>query len=515
MSSNKFFHSLSKGYSARSEYGSKCRKWKPEKIGNDDFHEALLDADIEGFIESIIEENRTPVQNETVERTSAERVSSSAEKKSIGMQEMENCMLQSSITRKVYGRLCIWNNECYVQLSPTSFAKAVRGVLPQDMQNKISRFSIFNDAYRYMHANNELDDRFSEQCVEETKLMICCKNGVFNAGTGKLSPHDPNYPVYFCIDAEYDSSDKDTSVMDDLIDKATGNDKAVKRLFYEVLGYIISQNASVKKFFVFGTAPDSGKSVIGEFIGKLLGEDNISTIELHNMSKPFASGTISLKVLNYNMDLPAKPIDEQAVQKLKQWTGDPRVNSEIKFVQDETVYHHCKLLFATNHPIKLKSDDDAFFNRLVLIPFVRSVSEEDKDYELGKKLWQSRNAIVTKAAKAYKGLCDNNFVFTQSIMAQNMIESWRNRPADYLLSRFIDDRCIIDIGNTAIFTPTEELFRAFQEYWTSQGQEVRDEDKYMFSRRLHEGTRLEPHKKRVKGYPSPVNGYYGIALKDE
>ena len=130
--------------------------------------------------------------------------------------------------------------------------------------------------------------------------------------------------------------------MDNLIDKATGNDKSAKKLFYEVLGCIISQNASIKKFFVFATTPDSGKSIIGEFIGRLIGDNNTSNIELHKLGEKFVSGTISNKVLNFNMDLQPSPITLESAQKLKQWTGDAKTNSECKYIQGESVYHHCK-----------------------------------------------------------------------------------------------------------------------------------------------------------------------------
>lgn len=507
MSLNDFFDTMLYSYDTQIEYRSGYREWEPS---NDDIYIDESSIIIENIVEEMFPENE---DNMAIGITGSNDTWKNSDK-ALRMQDLERCILEMLIVVNDRGSLRVWNGSAYLVMTPETFAKEVRKVLPEYLQDKIPSYKSFIETFQYMKANDNLADVFSEECIEETKKMISLRNGVAIADEKGLMKHNPNYPIYFTVDAEYTSHDKDTSVMDNLIDKASGNDNSAKKLFYEVLGYIISQNSSAKKFFVFATAPDSGKSVIGEFIGRLIGDSNISNVELHNLGEKFVSGTISGKVLNYNMDLQASPITPEAAQKLKQWTGDPMTNSENKHVQGESVYHHCKFLFATNHPIRLKQDDDAFYNRLVLIPFVYSVEECDKDHDLCKKLWNARHAIVTKAVKAYRRLCENNFVFTKCCQADDMIDSWRNRPADYRIRQFVDKMCVINREDTTMFTPTEELFRAYQKFWIGKGYEVADDEKIAFSKQLHEGARIEAKKKRHSGYTSPVNGYCGIKLKD-
>lgn len=508
MSLNDFFRPMEYGYNTRQEYCSTYKKWNPPQ------KEVFMDT-ISMYMEDLSE--KTDLNKETEKQLKSDQsheMKKNLDTKVLRMQDLERCALEMLTVVNDRGSLRVWNGSTYVVLTPETFAREIRKVLPEYLQDKIPSYKSFVETFQYMKANDKLTDVFSEESIEETKKMISLKNGVAVADEKGLRNHSPKYPIYFTVDAEYSLYDKDTSVMDSLIDKATDNDKSARKLFYEVLGYLISQNASIKKFFVFATAPDSGKSIIGEFIGRLLGDNNTSNIELHKLGEKFVSGTISNKVLNFNMDLQASPITPEAAQKLKQWTGDAKTNSECKYVQGESVYHHCKFLFATNHPIKLKQDDDAFYNRLVLIPFLYSVEECDKDFELSKKLWNSRNAIVTKAVKAYRRLYENNFVFTQCRLAEDMIDSWRNRPVDYRIGLFVDKMCVINRDEISIFTPTEELFRAYQQFWKAKGYEVADDEKILFSKQLHEGTKLELKKKRHSGYKSPVNGYCGIKLKD-
>ena len=436
MNSNKFFRTMAYGRDTRHEYRGHCGKWEPtnEEVFIDEHSIFLSDFDEET--------NLKLGQDKQLRIAPSVDIWKDSDIKTMRMQELEKFALDMLTIVNDRGSLRGWNGSAYPILTPVTFAKEVRKVFPEYLQDKIPSYKSFAEAFQYMKANDSLVDAFSEEKVEKAKKMISLKNGVVAADEKGLLRHSREYPIYFTVDAEYTLSDRDASVMDDLIDRASGNDKSVKKLFYEVLGYIISQNSTAKKFFVFATAPDSGKSIIGEFIGRLIGDENTSNVELHNLGDKFVSGTISNKVLNYNMDLKASPITPEVAQKLKQWTGDSKTDSECKYVQGESVYHHCKFLFATNHPIRLKEDDDAFYNRLVLVPFIYSVDECDKDHNLSKKLWDARHAIVTKAVKAYRRLYENNFVFTQCRLAEDMIDSWRNRPSDYRIRSFVDISCI-------------------------------------------------------------------------
>lgn len=266
---------------------------------------------------------------------------------------------------------------------------------------------------------------------------------------------------------------------------------------------------------MLGTAPDSGKSIIGEFLGKLLGAENVSTISLDNFGGRFALGTINQKVLNYNMDLSAVELDTSVVQRLKQLTGDARIDCEEKYVQGRTVTHHCKFLFATNHPIRLKQDDEAFYRRLVLIPFSYSVDEYEKDYDLQEKIWEERDAIATKAAHEYRKLLRHNFIFEKSDVAESIVNEWRSAGESELIKQFFSQYFEYDPNAYEQFMPTDILFQKYKEFCGNNGKVVLEVDKPQFSKRIRSIFKLTSSKKRVKGYSSPVNGYVGIYAKGE
>lgn len=434
----------------------------------------------------------------------------------IRMQEIEEIIMENAVFRNIDGNLCVWNGRFYKQLSVTSFAQEVRKLMPQAQQNRISRFSRFKEAYDYMLANEKIKQKFTSSAMSAAKHMIVFKNGMYEAEENELIPSTPKYPVLFDINANYvEEKHIQTPYMDSIINQATNGDQEVLKRFYQCLGYICAQGNEAKKFFVFGTAPDSGKSIIGEFLGKLLGADHVSSISLNSLGGRFALGTINQKVLNYNMDLPAAELDTGVVQKLKQLTGDARIDCEEKYVQGRTVKHHCKFLFATNHPIRLRQEDDAFYRRLLLIPFISSVEDSDKDYHLAERIWEERDAIATKAAHAYRKLYQNNYMFEESQLADSMLDEWRCTGENAMMKQFFNYYFEVDQDDHAAFMPTDLIFKAYQEYCSKNGENILESDKPFFSKKFRNVFPFQSAKRRVAGYNSPVNGYLGIRLREQ
>lgn len=435
--------------------------------------------------------------------------------KELRMQEIEELILQNATVRKIGETLCIWNGSYYQRMNVDSFVKEARKLIPKKMQKQISCFNKLPEGYKYMMANDDLAGKFKAKDIAAAKHMIVFRNGIYNAKENMFISSNPRYPVLFKVDAEYlDDAKVDTPCMDSVINQATGNDKDVLKRFYQGLGYIYSQGAEAKKFLVFGIAPDSGKSIIGEFIARTIGENNVSAISLNDFGVRFKLGNITRMALNYNMDLPAGTLDNKAVQQLKLLTGDAKIDCEEKNVQNRTAEHHCKFLFATNHPIRLKEEDEAFYRRLLLIPFIHSVNDEDRDYQLSEKLWEERHAIVTRAAHAYRELYNNNFIFQESSLADEMLNEWRETGNTKYLKDFFYQYCELVSEDEDAFVPTDALFKAFQKFCDEKGRHIFDKEKPQFSKQFRNTFGIPASKRRIEGYNSPVNGYIGIRLTE-
>ena len=168
---------------------------------------------------------------------------------------------------------------------------------------------------------------------------------------------------------------------------------------------------------MFAGASNTGKSVLGEFIQSLVGADCSLNLEkgAKSLAGKYALGDFPGKILAFCFELPDVPLDAESVAQIKQLTGDRNLlSSERKFCQRTQFTNQAKLLFCTNHPIRLsgEKDDTAFWNRLVLLPFENSVPVEKQDRDLLKKLQWERGWIIREALEAYRQLVQRNFQFT-------------------------------------------------------------------------------------------------------
>ena len=101
--------------------------------------------------------------------------------------------------------------------------------------------------------------------------------------------------------------------------------------------------------------------------------------------------------INISLDLPRERLDVSAVSKLKRITGGDGVEIQRKNQRSKKLHRRIKFLFASNFPLEIEGEDEAFFKRVVYLPFTHSIPDDEQDPNLEKKIWKERNEIVTKA----------------------------------------------------------------------------------------------------------------------
>ena len=70
--------------------------------------------------------------------------------------------------------------------------------------------------------------------------------------------------------------------------------------------------------------------------------------------------------------------------------GGDLITINEKYVPQFKYQNRGKFIFASNHPIQLAEDDEAFWERMVFLPFQYSVSKPEQDMDLLKKLLKEK-----------------------------------------------------------------------------------------------------------------------------
>ena len=306
-----------------------------------------------------------------------------------------------------------------------------------------------------------LDEVFYNK-LEIPETYVACTNGVFDVKTGKQVTLKSSDYLSFEINAEWNPklAFSDTPVFDKFIEDCADGDPSVANLLLKFLAYLLLPKNVCKHIFVLGTAGNSGKSIIGRLISRLITEDAISTVGIHDFGKNYGPSMIVGCALNLAMDIPAGALTRSANCMLKNVSGQDKIFLEKKYIQCFKYLPFCKMVFASNFPITLTEDDAAFWDRILILPFTRSIPRAERDIRLLDKLWEERDAIVNKLFIHARWLINNNFIFPDCRKSERMKAMWRGEPCTGL-AEFVETCCILDPDAQAF---SRDLYEAYQSW---------------------------------------------------
>lgn len=347
----------------------------------------------------------------------------------------------------------------------------------------------------------------------KSRELINLTDGVFDLRTGKIHPSSAHYMFTSCINIsrfEIENA-RSNGAFDRIIQSAFDNDINKRQLLLEVIGTILSPSLP-KKFYAFVGASNTGKSKLGEFIKSLVGDSCSLNLENGPLSlrDKFTLGEFPGKLLAFCFELQDVPLDAKTVAKIKQITGDGSLLSgEKKYGAKLQFVNQAKLLFCSNHPLRLTRglSDQAFWNRLVLLPFEHSIPESEQDPYLLEKLDAERGWIVRQAFDAYRDLAARHFEFTQVDIPAQYRPNAQGKSWQAHIEDFVNQACVIAPGNRVRI---EDLYVAYMEYCRVNN--VSPCDKQHFSAAF--GSFVPFSVKRCKMDGGNSRGFEGIALLD-
>lgn len=295
----------------------------------------------------------------------------------------------------------------------------------------------------------------AQEAQEPNTRFLCLDDGIYDIEEQTIREASPGwfFTSALPITIEDIRNPINHGVFDQFLENCTVGLPQVRQRLLEVIGALIS-NDMPRNFYVFQGRTSTGKSVAGDLIrSALLGESACLALNSPaQLRENHISGSMVDKKLLFCMDLPDGRFDPATVGILKQLTGDPNnMTANQKHVQQRSFKSHCKVLFSSNFSIRLRSgkQDEAFFDRMVSVPFFNTVPKSQRDINLLEKLKAERGYIFLLAMRALRDLRSNNFVFTE--IEQEIIDSScpvsanapLNEQQELALQQFVAQCCVI------------------------------------------------------------------------
>ena len=353
------------------------------------------------------------------------------------------------------------------------------------------------------------------ECSEfpENQHIIVFENGTLEVKSGFFRQNSPADLVNSALGISYDPDCKKMPYTKRFLKTiADGDDDLYERLL-QVIGYILSNDIRAKSFFYLEGVGDAGKSRFCDLIASFFpvsGSNKVARIALQDLGGKFALSNLVNAKLNISEDLPDAPLSPQTVSRIKMISDGDRLEAEAKYTQAFTFRPLCKLLFASNHPLRLKEYDAAFVNRVVYIPFTHPIPKEEQDPYILEKMRKELPALFNRAFASYKRLVANQYVWAGSDYFKPEIATTNSSISvdkEYVLRQFIESCCILDDNST---TATSELQEAYNLFCSKNSYSPVQGDR--FSRELF--AVLPDNILRVK-IGNQRRGFKGIQLKSE
>ena len=413
---------------------------------------------------------------ETIMRDDAFPSESFFEKGKFMHDRFADYLMRSDYIYRINGQLHIYKDGVYVPAQ----REIERAMLEHIPSLKTAQR---NEVLRYMGIRAEERDMADAR-------FIAFRNGVYDMGEERLLPFSPDLVITNQIPWDY-REDAYSEAVDRTLNKIACGDVKIRHLLEECIGFCMYRRNELSKFFILTGERNNGKSTFLEMVKTLLGEDNVSALDLEDMNERFAVASMVGKLANIGDDISDEFLHGKGVSMLKKVVSGNLVKAEFKG-QDAFFFNpYVKLLFSANDIPRTKDKTGAVLRRMVIIPFNARFTRDDPDYDpyIIYKL-RTQEAMEYLVQIGLDGLfdiiADNGF--TESEKVEEAIEEY-NEENNPIVS-FLKEAEIVDRF-------TRDCYREYQVFCSENGYTCYTLT--MFTRQIKQRLNVKVKKVRVGG----------------
>ena len=219
----------------------------------------------------------------------------------------------------------------------------------------------------------------SETAIADVNL-IAFNNGVLNVVTEEFTDFSPEFIITNKIPHNY-YPDASSDILDNVMNKLACGDEHVLSLLYQAVGYTFYRRNELRKSFFLLGEKRNGKSTFLDMVQTLLGEDNVSNLDLCEIGHEFKTAELTGRLANIGDDINDEYVSNTAIFK-KVVSGDV-ITVAKKGKNPYKLRSFAKFFFSANALPRIGrgKDSAAVIDRLVIIPFEAKFSKSDPDYD--------------------------------------------------------------------------------------------------------------------------------------
>ena len=246
----------------------------------------------------------------------------------------------------------------------------------EQTRTRLARYALASEARQRVEAMIEMAKTepgipITPEEFDADPCALNCENGILDLRTGELTPHRRDALCTMMTAAAYDPTAQ-LQEWDDFIANVTNGDPAVAQFLQTAAGASLSGELVERFFFVYGRKL-TGKTTFVSALGNALGSyamtaDFESFLHRERPGAP-RPDLARLRGARFVKSVEVGEGRRWAEGLLKQLTGGDTVTARFLFGREFEYVPQFTLWIVANDAPEVSSDDDAFWRRLLRVPF--------------------------------------------------------------------------------------------------------------------------------------------------
>lgn len=333
----------------------------------------------------------------------------------------------------------------------------------------------------------------AEEVTPSDARYIAFKNGVYDLVTDKVLPYSPEFVITNRIPWDY-IPDAQSELAEHTLNKLACDDPSIVALLQECIGYCFYRRNELGKAFILTGDKSNGKSTFLDVIKYMLGDENISALDLKELGDRFSTSMMFGKLANLGDDIGDDFLSGTQVSTFKKIVTGNRIKAERKGQDPFEFNPYIKMLFSANDIPRMKDKTGAVLRRLVIIPFNATFSVADPDFDpyIKYKLVEqgSIEYLIRVGIEGLRRVIQQNH-FTQSERVDREIKEYEeeNNP----IAGFIEDQGLDMIENQL----TADVYKRYQVFCADNS--LTPMSNIVFSKQINKRLGLTVKQRKISG----------------
>ena len=245
-------------------------------------------------------------------------------------------------------------------------------------------------------------------------------------------------------------------------------DTDTRRFFFEAVGYsLFSKDLSPPAIFLIYGPGETGKSALHQAIAAAAGQQNVSTLDLAQISGDFTTAELEGKLINVCGETGSgqnRNISKTDGELIKRLSDGQEITVQRKYGHPYQLKNTAKLWFVSNTSPDFGDNSSGLYRRLYVIPCRNKQRWEDQIYS---KMTEETAVswLINKALRGYHDFCHRGRKFDVSAIMESESKSYKiqNGLIDYLNEMYgtIEAKEIAEKVDGAIVS---EFYDYYKEY---------------------------------------------------